>query len=266
MAGVNLAVYASAWKDENDLADVFIYWNQYAYGRKYFGKKAAQDLVGNLRTVDVTFNKTYTDEYDLFGCCCYFSTHGGMTAAAKSISGKEVKAYYGDTRDTENVGVRELSDEVRRVVRGKLLNPKWIEGMKQHGYKGLGDISKIIGRVFGWDATTESVDDWIFDDITRTFVLDEEMNRAFEEHNPWALEEIGRRLLEANQRGLWDADPEVLDELKKSYMDIEGWLEDRMGDVRGGLQGGTIDVISPEEVSKWQKQIHTLRNNTERTK
>lgn len=261
MAGVNLAVYASAWKDENDLADVFIFWNQYAYGRKYFGRQAASDLVSNLKTVDVTFNKTYTDEYDLFGCCCYFSTHGGMTAAAKSLSGKDVKAYYGDTRDTENVGVRELSDEVRRVVRSKLLNPKWIEGMKKHGYKGLGDISKIIGRVFGWEATTEAVDDWIFDDITRTFVLDEEMNRAFEEHNPWALEEIGRRLLEANQRGLWDADPEVLDELKKSYMDIEGWLEDKMGDTSGDMQGGNVDIITPEEISSWQKQIHSLRHN-----
>jgi len=261
MAGVNLAVYASAWKDGNDLADIFIFWNQYAYGSKYFGKEAAQDLVGNLKTVDVTFNKTYTDEYDLFGCCCYFSAHGGMTAAAKSISGKDVHAYYGDTRDTENVGVRGLSDEVRRVVRSKILNPKWIEGMKEHGYKGLGDMSKMIGRIYGWEATTEAVDDWIFDDITRAYVLDEEMKQAFEEKNPWALEEIGRRLLEANQRGLWNADEQVLEELKKSYMEVESWLEDRMGDVEGNFQGGTVDVFTPEEISNWHKKIHTLRNS-----
>ncbi|HPI89884.1 MAG TPA: cobaltochelatase subunit CobN [Spirochaetota bacterium] len=259
MAGVNLAVYASAWKEEQDLADVFIYWNQYAYGSKFFGKEAAEDLVGSLKTVDVTFNKTYTDEYDLFGCCCYFATHGGMTAAARSVSGKDVKAYYGDTRDTENVGVRDLADEVRRVVRTKLLNPKWIEGMKSHGYKGLGDISKIIGRVYGWEATTRAVDDWIFDDITRAFVLDEEMKRAFEEHNPWALEEIGRRLLEAEQRGLWQADPEVLQGLKNSYLEVESWLEERMGDVQGEFQGGSVDIITPEEAAQWHEKIHSLR-------
>ncbi|MEW5763302.1 MAG: cobaltochelatase subunit CobN, partial [Bacillota bacterium] len=191
-AGVNLAVYASAWKDEKDLADVFVFWNGYAYGKGVFGKEAFKQLQANLKTVDVTYNKVVSDEYDLFGCCCYFGTHGGMTAAARVASGKEVRTYYGDTREPEHVEVRTLADEIRRVVRTKLLNPKWIEGQKRHGYKGAGDISKRIGRVYGWEASTREVDDWIFDDITRTFVLNEENRKFFEEHNPWALEEIAR--------------------------------------------------------------------------
>lgn len=143
-SGVQLAVYASAWKEEKDLADIFLYWNGYAYGKDVNGKEAHQQLASSLKTVDATFNKVVTDEYDLFGCPCYFGTHGGITAAARHISGRDVKAYYGDTREPSGIEIRDIADEVRRVVRTKLLNPKWIEGLKQHGYKGAGDISKVF--------------------------------------------------------------------------------------------------------------------------
>ncbi len=116
-SGTNLAVYASAWKDAKDLSDIFVYWNGYAYGKGVSGKEAHQHFVNTLKSVDVTYNKVVSDEYDLFGCCCYFGTHGGMTAAARVVSGKEVRAYYGDTREPEHVEVRDLADEVRRVVR-----------------------------------------------------------------------------------------------------------------------------------------------------
>ncbi|HOT07222.1 MAG TPA: cobaltochelatase subunit CobN [Methanotrichaceae archaeon] len=253
--GVNLAVYASAWKKEKDLSDVFIFWNGYAYGKGFFGEQAQDQMIRQLRSVDITFNKTTTDEKDLFGCCCYFGNHGGLTMAAREVSGRDVEAYYGDTRDPDHVEVRDLADEVRRVVRSKLLNPKWIEGMKRHGYKGAGDISKRVGRVYGWEATTQEVDDWIFDDIAKTFIMDEEMRRFFEENNPWAMEEMGRRLLEAEQRGLWKADPRVLDALKSLYLEIEGWMEERMGDVGGEFQGGTIDVLNMDDVAAWKKKM-----------
>jgi cobaltochelatase CobN len=253
--GVNLAVYASAWKKEKELSDVFIYWNGYAYGKGLFGVQSQERLVKQLKSVDVTFNKTTTDEKDLFGCCCYFGNHGGLTAAAREVSGKDVEAYYGDTREPDHVDVRDLADEVRRVVRTKLLNPKWIEGMKRHGYKGAGDISKRVGRVYGWEATTQEVDDWIFDDIARTFIMDEENRKFFQENNPWAMEEMGRRLLEASQRGLWKADPDVLAALKSLYLEIEGWMEERMGDVGGEFQGGAIDVISADEVAAWKDKM-----------
>ena len=253
--GVNLAVYASAWKEDKDLSDVYLYWNGYEYGKGVFGAESHDKFASQLKTVDLTFNKTVTDEYDLCGCCCYFGTHGGLTTAAREVSGHEVSAYYGDTRDVNRVEVRTLADEMRRVVRTKLLNPKWIEGMKNHGYKGAGDISKRIGRVYGWEATTQEVDDWIFDDITRTFVLDDEMRQFFEENNPYALEEIGRRLLEAAERGLWDADPEVLDGLKNAYLEMEGWIEERMGDVTGDMQGGSIDVVTAEDIAGWKAKM-----------
>jgi len=256
-SGVNLAVYASAWKEEKDLAEIFLYWNGYAYGKDVNGKEAHQQLADSLRTVDATFNKVVSDEYDLCGCCCYFGTHGGMTAAARHLSGNEVKTYYGDTREPEHVEVRDLADEIRRIARTKLLNPKWIEGMKQHGYKGASDISKRVGRVYGWEASTQEVDDWVFDDITETFVLDDEMRQFFEENNPYALEEIARRLLEAESRGLWDADPEVLDALKNTYLEIEGWMEDLAGD--GEFQGGSVDIMGMEDVPDWNEKMKEIR-------
>lgn len=259
-SGVNLAVYASAWKDEQDLSDIFVFWNGYAYGKGIFGEEKHAQLAGSLKTVDVTYNKVVSDEYDLFGCCCYFGTHGGMTAAARHLSGREVRTYYGDTREPEHVEVRDMADEVRRVVRTKLLNPKWIEGQKRHGYKGAGDISKRIGRVYGWEATTQEVDDWIFDDITETFVLDDEMRHFFQENNPWALEEIARRLLEASQRGLWDADPDILEGLKDAYLEVEGLLEEKMGDVTGEFQGGSIDILTAEDVADWGQKMKEIKD------
>ena len=257
--GVNLAVYASTWKEEKDLTDVFMQWNSYAYGKDVFGQEAPQALASQLRSVDLTFNKTVTDEYDLLGCCCYFGTYGGLTNAARELSGHEISSYYGDTRDRENADIRTLAEEVRRVVRTRLLNPKWIEGMKRHGYKGAGDISKRVGRIYGWEATTEEIDDWIFDDIARTFILDEENRKFFEENNPWAMEEMSRRLLEASTRGLWKADQEVLDALKSSYLEIEGWMEEKMGETEGSFQGGSIDVLPSEHAREhargWREKI-----------
>ena len=262
-AGVNLAVYASAWQTEADLADIFLHWNGYAYGKDAFGVKRPRALEASLSTVDVTYNKVVSDEHDLFNCCGYYGTHGGMTAAASHFRGGQVKTYYGDTREPEQVQVRDLTDEVRRVVRTRLLNPKWIEGMKRHGYKGAGDISKRTGRVYGWEATTQAVDDWIFDDIAKTFVLDPETRAFFDENNPWALEEIARRLLEAEARHLWKADPDVLAELREAYMDIEGTLEDRTEAFGGEFQGGSIDIVTSDDVAEWKRALEVVRGNNQ---
>ena len=256
--GVKYAIYSSSWKSEEDLKDAFVIWNSYAYGKGVFGEKANKLFENILKTVDLTFNKTVSDEYDLFGCCGYFGTHGGLTNAAKVLSKKEVKAYYGDTRNINKVTVRTLNEEIERVSLSKLLNPKWIEGMKQHGYKGAGDISKKVGRVFGWSATTKEVDNWIFDEIYNTFVKNKENRQFFKENNPYALEEIGRRLLEAYQRGLWNTNDNNITELKTIYLDIEGDIEDSYDGTLdiGEFQGGSI-VIDTSWKDKLKKNIET---------
>lgn len=257
-AGTQLAVYASAWKTEKDLADVFLYWNGYAYGKGTFGEPAHPVLKNSLKTVDVTFNKTVTDEYDLTGCCGYFGTHGGMINAARVLSGNGIRNYYGDTREPDRVSVRTLTEEIRRIARAKILNPRWIEGMKEHGYRGAGEISTRVGRLYGWQATARAVDDAVFDDITRTFMMNEENRAFFEKNNPWALEEIARRLIEAAERGLWNPSPEVREALKNIYVEIEGWIEEKMGDIKGDFQGGSIDQVTIEEVEDWKNKMEDV--------
>ncbi|MDD3581006.1 MAG: cobaltochelatase subunit CobN [Desulfobacca sp.] len=261
-AGVNLAVYASAWQTENDLSEVYLFWNGYAYGGgagdASYGVQAHRELMENLRRVEVTFDKHISDEGDFLNCCGYFSNYGGMTVAAKALSGKTPKTYYGDTRDPAHVTVTDFADEMRRVVRAKLLHPKYIEGMKAHGYKGAGDLSKRIGRVYGFGATTGQVDNFIFDEIAETFVLDAEMKAWFSEVNPWALEEIGRRLLEAESRSIWHPDPELLERLKEAYLDIEARLEDTMGDVQGDFQAGAVEIMTAEDVAQWKSAMEAI--------
>jgi len=256
--GVNLAVYASAWETTADLADIFIYWNGHAYGRGKFGEEAKEDLIAQLSSVDVTFNKVVTDEYDLLGCCCYFGSHGGMTAAAREVSGKDVAAYYGDTRNTQRVEVRTLAEEIWRVVRTKLLNPQYIDGLKEHGYAGAAEISRRAGRVFGWDATTGEVDDRIFDGIAKTFLIDPENREFFREHNIFAMEEMARRLLEAEARGMWDPDPEVLEKVREVYLEIEGDIEEEMDASRGDRQGGAVIPVIPGEIRAWKEEVSRL--------
>lgn len=253
--GVNLAVYASAWETEADLAEVFLAWNSFAYGKGVHGQAAKAGLTSCLLSVDASFGKTMSDTYDLFGCPCHFGTHGGMINAARVVSGREISNYYGDTRELGEAKVHSLADEIRRVARGKVLNPVWIEGMKAHGYKGAGDIMKRVGYVYGWQATSREVDGAIFDDIARTFVMDEDNRAFFEEHNPYALEEMTRRLIEAEGRNLWQPAPDVAAELKSLYVEIEGWIEERMGDMEGDFQGGAIDIQRLSDVAGWQKGL-----------
>ena len=252
-SGVNLAVYASSWKTEKDLAEIYIAANGYAYGNGRDGKALHNQFADSLSKVSVTYNKIASDEKDLLGCCCYFSNHGGLTAASRHLSGKDVKAYYGDTREPNDINVHTLADEIRRVVRTKLLNPRWIEGMKEHGYKGGADMMKRIVRVYGFEASTQEVDDWIFDDIANTFVNDDEMREFYRENNPYAMEEIARRLLEAQARGLWEADEETLEQLRENYVEIESWMEELV--TEGEHQGGSVDIITAAEVESWNRHI-----------
>ncbi|MDY0224842.1 MAG: cobaltochelatase subunit CobN, partial [Candidatus Methanomethylophilaceae archaeon] len=264
VSGVNLAVYASSWKTEEDLAKIYIATNGYAYGNGRNGEAKHEQFAEDLATVSITYNKIHSDEHDLLGCCCYFSNQGGLTAASKYLSGKDVKSYFGDTREPKDVNVHTLADELRRTVRTKLLNPAWIEGMKEHGYKGASDIMKRVGRVYGWEASTQVVDDWVFDDIASKFVNDDEMREFFKENNPYALEEITRRLLEAEQRELWNADEQTLNALHNNYIEIESWLEDLAGE--GEFQGGSVDIITSDEVENWNNNIAPIINSIHKHK
>lgn len=249
--GIKLMIAASAWSTIKDLGETFIEHGGYAYGKDVFGKASHHEFVHNLKKVSTVFHKMETDETDPLGCC-YNDFQGGMTAAVRALSDMTPKVLWGDTKDPANPKIRELKEEIERVVRVKLLNPQWIEGMKRHGYKGAQGMAHKATSVYGWSATSDVVDGWVFDELAKKHVLDDDMRAFYQENNPWALEELSRRFLEAEQRGLWKADPQVLDELKERYLEIEGWIEEKIGDVTGEFQGGSVDMITKADLTEWQ--------------
>lgn len=248
--GTNTAVAASAWETDDDLADIFIDTCHYAYGKGSFGVAAKEELTANLKRVSVTYDKWDSDEYDILECCHIFGSHGGFTQAVKTVSGHDVSVYFGDTHDPDRPRIRDMEEELDRVARTRLLNPDWIEGKKRHGYKGATVMADRIYHIYGWQATTRLVGNWVFNDIAETFALDDEMRQWFEQHNPYALESITRRLIEAHKRELWEADPQILEQLQEVYLDVEGWIEERMEEVDGDFQGAGIDIIKRDKIRK----------------
>jgi cobaltochelatase CobN len=131
--------------------------------------------------------------------------------------------------------------------------------MAARGHPGAAEISRSVLSVYGWAATTSEVGDQDFDALTRAILGEESVREALLEHNPWALEEMGRRLLEAKSRGLWSPDPECLAILERAYLQAEGALEETLEAHGGEAQGGAVDVLTTRDLSKWRNTIDEAR-------
>jgi cobaltochelatase CobN len=226
-AGLLPLIDARNWRDDENLAEVYAVWGGYAYGKDLNGVEAREALAANLKRTEVAVKNVDNLEHDLFDSDDYFQYHGGMIAAIRALTGRNPKSYVGDSADPSRVKTRTLSEEARRVFRSRVANPKWIEAMQRHGYKGAFELSATVDYLFGYDATAGIVEDWMYRDVTRKYVLDEEVRNFMQESNPWALRAISERLLEAAQRGLWsEPDPEYLAALKAAYLENEGILEE----------------------------------------
>ena len=227
-AGLLPLMDARNWRDDADLAEVYAVWGGYAYGRGLDGVEAREAMESNLRRTEVAVKNVDNREHDLFDSDDYFQYHGGMIAAVRALTGHDPKAFIGDSADPSRVRTRTLSEEARRVFRSRVANPKWIEAMQRHGYKGAFELSATVDYLFGYDATANVVEDWMYRDVARKYVLDEKVRDFMQQSNPWALRAISERLLEANERGLWaEPDPEDLQALKAAYLENEGMLEER---------------------------------------
>ncbi|RLB92941.1 MAG: cobaltochelatase subunit CobN [Deltaproteobacteria bacterium] len=259
--GVGLALDASAWESEADLAETYVNWGGYAYGSdragdfsRISGQKARRLYAGNLKTIDVTYMRQYSPEYDLVDCGCYAGYLGGMSVAVKAVAGKSARVYWADTNAVGDLSVRDLKDDIEISVKAKLLNKNWIENQKKHGYKGAGGVSGRVNNLFKWSATTGKVEKCVFDKIVETYIRDRENLDWLRTENPYALEELTRRLLEAESRGLWEAFPDMLDDVRHAALLIEGDMEEIMGNVNEEFQGGKVDVLTAGDVDKWEPE------------
>ncbi len=227
-AGILPLMEAGNWRTDADLAEVYQTWGGFAYGRDLDGAPARDDLQANYRRINVAAKNIDTREHDIADSDDYFQYHGGMIATVRALTGSEPRAYVGDSTTPEAVKTRTLTEETARVFRARVVNPRWIAAMQRHGYKGAFELAATVDYLFGFDATAGVVPDWMYEQLTENYVLDKE-NQDFLRHaNPWALTGIIEKLNEAADRGLWaEPDPELMAQMQRVYLDVEGDLEDR---------------------------------------
>ncbi|MCC3330573.1 cobaltochelatase subunit CobN [Nocardia abscessus] len=225
-AGLLQLIDAKSWRTDDDLAQVYTTWGGYAYGRDLDGAPAAEDMRGAYRRIAVAAKNTDTREHDIADSDDYFQFHGGMVATVRALTGKNPEAYIGDSTRPDAVRTRTLSEETARVFRARVVNPRWLEAMRRHGYKGAFEMAATVDYLFGYDATTNVVADWMYEKLTESYVFDDVNRKFMEQSNPWALHGIAERLLEAAERKLWEhPEPDTLDRLRQAYLAAEGELE-----------------------------------------
>ncbi|UXA16139.1 cobaltochelatase subunit CobN [Mycobacterium sp. SMC-4] len=225
-AGLLQLIDSRNWRDDADLAAVYTAWGGFAYGRGLDGAPATDDMNRAYRRIAVAAKNTDTREHDIADSDDYFQYHGGMVATVRALTGKDPAAYIGDNTRPDAVRTRTLSEETTRVFRARVVNPRWINAMRRHGYKGAFEMAATVDYLFGYDATAGVMADWMYEQLSQSYVLDDENRKFMAESNPWALHGMAERLLEAAGRGLWAApEPATLDSLRQVLLETEGDLE-----------------------------------------
>lgn len=225
-AGVDTLIASKKWQTNQDLGNIYIRWSGHAYGRKLRGASFHDQLRIRLQKTSVTVKNESSVEIDMLDSDDFYNYHGGLMAAVRTASGASPRAYSTNTGDTQHISTLRVEEETARVMRSRILNPKWLKGLMRHGYKGAQELSAMVDIVFGWDATGTVVEDWMYESIAQRFVLDQDVQTWIRQQNPWALHAMSERLLEAAQRGMWQAEDDTLMQLRDVFMDIEGDLEE----------------------------------------
>ncbi|MDY7560297.1 cobaltochelatase subunit CobN [Pseudomonas sp. CCC3.2] len=220
-AGVQGAIDGRLWQTRQDLAEVYLNWGGYAYGVADEGTPARERFAQRLGQVQAVLQNQDNREHDLLDSNDYYQFQGGMLAAVESLSGQAAASYHGDHSQPDLPKIRTLKEELNRVVRSRAANPKWIEGVKRHGYKGAFEMAATVDFLFAFDATTQLIDDHQYALLADAYLLDPSTREFIQQHNPDALRDMTERLLEAQQRGLWQEPGEYREALENLLLDIE---------------------------------------------
>ena len=226
-AGVGALLEARNWQTVDDLGKVYVRWGAYVYGTKAKGEFLPERFSRRLATMEVTVKNEDNREVNLLHSDDFNAYHGGMVAAVRSLRGSAPRSYCGDSSDRGRLAVRSLKEEFTRVFRAEAMNPKYIAGMQQHGYKGAADLAAVAAHCYDWDATSLVMENWMYESLAEKYALEPQIQQWMQQVNPWALKRIAEKLLEAQQRGMWQARQETMDQLKNLYLSIEGELEER---------------------------------------
>ncbi|MEH1838908.1 MAG: magnesium chelatase subunit H [Nostoc sp.] len=225
-SNINLAVENSTWDSEAELQDMYLKRKSFSFNSDNPGimDESRQIFESTLKTADATFQNLDSSEISLTDVSHYFDSDPTKLVASLRGDGKKPASYIADTT-TANAQVRTLTETVRLDARTKLLNPKWYEGMLNHGYEGVRELSKRLVNTMGWSATAGAVDNWIYEDTNETFIKDEEMQKRLMNLNPHSFRKVVSTLLEVNGRGYWETSEDNLDRLRELYQEVEDRIE-----------------------------------------
>lgn len=221
---VDFMVLESQWESARELGDLFVTRKSFAYGHGLEGRPARELMDRALARVELTYQNIDSYEVGLTDVDHYFEYLGGVTQAVEQRSGTRPRVLLCDGLTTQPK-IRSLEETLKLETRTKTLNPKWYEGMLQHGYSGVAQIERHVSNTFGWSATARAVEDWVYDEISSTFLQDQTMLNRLRQLNPHSTHNLVGRLLEAHGRGLWQTAPQVIEELRHIYRQIEDELE-----------------------------------------
>ena len=224
--GVNKAIETSTWETVNDLADIYIGWCSSGYSRDGFGVSMKKEFVKRFSQVGVTVKNLPDREIDFLDCDDFYSYLGGMNAFVRTYGRKDAMSVMGDGSDPKKTKLRTAQEELRYLFRSKVLNPKFIEGLKEHGYRGAAEMANLTEFTMAWGATSDVTEDWMYEGLADRFLLDKDTMEWLKDVNPYAAVNIVNRLEESVKRGLWNASQEYLDKLAEIYLDLEERVEE----------------------------------------
>jgi cobaltochelatase CobN len=224
-AGLQGPIDERCWGERADLADAYVSWGGYAYGQRDAGTAAHETFRHRLANVQVVLQNQDNREHDILDSDDYYQFQGGMAVSVETLRGEPAVLYHGDHSQPESPRIRTLQEEINRVIRSRVVNPKWIDGVKRHGYKGAFEMAATVDYLFAYDATTRVVSDYQYALVADAYLLDEDTRQFLERHNPNALREMAERLLEAVQRGMWEEPGDYRQNLEDIILAAEEGLE-----------------------------------------
>jgi len=224
-SNVNHLIENSRWDQEDELAETYTRRKSFAYGRSGTPVQHTALLGSVLADVQLTYQNLDSVELGVTTVDTYFDTLGGINSAVRRAKGGKATPVYIADQTTGSGTVRTLSEQVALETRTRTLNPKWYEGMLEHGYEGVRQIEVHVTNTLGWSATTGEVQPWVYRQITETFILDPEMRARLAKLNPTASARVANRLIEASERQYWQPDEQTLAALRTAGEELEDRLE-----------------------------------------
>lgn len=224
--GVNHAIENHDWETVNDLGRMYLTWGGCGFRDDGTAVDVPELFVRRFSNVDVGVKNMPDRQMDVFTGDDVYAYLGGMSALAEANTGRRIKLYVGDGADPMRPKVRTATEECAHVMRSKVLNDRYIEGMRKHGFHSVTGLARLSEYMLGWSATSDSMEDWMYDEFAEKYILDEGNRQWMSDENPYSLMEIIQNLLEVIERGLWDADEEMLERLKDAFLETEERLEE----------------------------------------